>query len=224
MKKTSMIMATALLIGFAGLNTANAQSEGGDHFKDIRIFGGVNVGSVSTEGTRFTIVNGKDHKKSIEGQLGYQGGLSMTIGNHFYISPGLWYSTFTSNTFLIEEGKENDDIDFEKETTISTIALPVRLGFRLINPNTENIFNIRIYGGVTGAHVLSVNHKGDDEIKLSEKDFETLFVSGTAGLGVDVLFFFLDAGYDIGLTGYEKNADKSRHNSMFVNLGVKFKI
>jgi hypothetical protein len=224
MKKTLKMAALACLIGTIGMQNTNAQDGGSEHFKDVRIFGGINIGSVTTEGTRFTLVDSSLHAKSIDGQLGYQAGISMTFGNHFYVSPGIWYGTYTSNTYLIEEGKDNNDIDFEKETTISTIAVPVRLGFRFINPNAENIFNIRIYGGITGAHVLSVNHKGDDEIKLDEKDFEKLLVSATGGVGVDVLFFFLDAGYDLGLTGYEKNADKSRHNSMFVNLGVKFKI
>ncbi len=224
MKKTLKMAALACLIGSAGIQTSNAQDGAAEHFKDLRIFGGINIGSVTTEGTRFTLINSVAHKKSIEGQIGVQAGLSMTFGNHFYISPGIWYGTHTSNTFLIEEDKDNNDVDFEKETTLSTIAIPVRLGFRFINPNAENIFNIRLYGGVTGAHVIGVSHKGDSEIKLDEKDFEKLMVAATGGVGVDVLFFFLDVGYDLGLTGYEKNVDKSRHNSMFANLGVKFKI
>jgi hypothetical protein len=41
---------------------------------------------------------------------------------------------------------------------------------------------------------------------------------------VDILFFFVDLGYDLGLTNFEKSNTKSRHNSMFLNVGAKFKL
>ncbi len=206
-------------------STSFAQStQSSGHFSDIRVFGGLNLSSLSTEGTQITLIDSVIHTKGVDAELGYQGGISFTYGNHFYVSPGLWYTKFTLNSFLIDETQNNDDVDFETQSNISMISIPIRFGFRFINPQDENILNVRLFGGFTGQHVLSVNTSGDSEIKLDKDDYENLIVSGTAGLGVDVLFLFLDLGYDLGLTNFEKSNDKSRHNSMFINLGAKFKL
>jgi hypothetical protein len=71
---------------------------------------------------------------------------------------------------------------------------------------------------------MSVSASGDEEIQISKDDYEDVILSATAGLGVDVLFLFMDLGYDLGLTNFEKSNSKSRHNSMFVNVGARFKI
>jgi len=41
---------------------------------------------------------------------------------------------------------------------LSAISVPLKFGFRLINPEDEDIFNVRIFGGFDGHHILSVNH------------------------------------------------------------------
>ncbi len=199
-----------------------AQSNEG-HYKDIRLFGGVNLSSLSTDGTEITLVDSIIHKKGFEAEVGYQGGLSFTYGNHFYISPGIWYTKFTVNSYLFKEGNDNKDKpDFENESSISMLSIPVRVGFRFINPEAEKIFNMRIFGGITGQHILSVNSSGDAESELTKDDYENLMVSATAGLGVDILFLYMDLGYDLGLSNFQKANTNSRHNSMFVNVGVKF--
>jgi hypothetical protein len=205
--------------------TSTAQSnQNSGHFSDIRMFGGINLSSLSSDGTQITLVDSVIHSNSVDAQLGYQGGVSFTYGNHFYVSPGLWYSKFTLNSYLIDESQPDNDIDFEKESNISMLTIPIRFGFRFIDPNSSNIFNIRLYGGVTGQHVLSVDTSGDPEIELDKSDYEDIVVNATAGLGVDVLFLFMDIGYDLGLSNFEKSNSNSRHNSMFVNVGAKFRL
>jgi hypothetical protein len=226
MKKNNWIKGTFLgmLVVVAPFVGYSQNNEG--HFTDIRVFGGVNLSSLSSEGTQLTLVDSIIHEKGVDAELGYQGGVSVTFGNHFYISPGIWYTKFTVNSFLIDDDPKTtyDDVNFEKESSITMLTLPVRFGFRFINPQSENIFNVRLFGGVTGQHILSVSTSGDSEIELDKDDYENVVVSATGGLGVDVLFLFMDLGYDLGLTNFEKSSNKSRHNSMFVNLGVKFKI
>lgn len=228
MKKNKLKFIKGTLVAIIMLavkSVSFSQDNGGkDHFSDIRVFGGINIGSLSNDGTEFTLIDSVVHSKGLDAQIGYQGGLSFTYGNHFYVSPGLWYTKFTVNSYLFNETQNNDDVDFEKESSISMLSIPVRFGFRFINPNDENIFNVRLFGGFTGQHVLSVSSSGDSQIQIDKDDYENLMVSATAGLGVDVLFLFMDLGYDLGLTNFEKSSNKSRHNSMFVNIGAKFKL
>lgn len=218
-------LSKALVFATYGLVISNlsfGQNEGG-HFKDIRVFGGMNLSSLSNEGTQITLVDSIIHKKGFEAEIGFQGGVSMTYGNHFYISPGLWYTRFTVNSYLFKAGNDNSDKpDFENTSIISMLSIPVRVGFRFINPEAEKIFNMRIFGGITGQHILSVNSSGDAESELTKDDYENLMVSATAGLGVDILFLYADLGYDLGISNFQKADSKSRHNSMFFNVGVKF--
>jgi len=209
-------LAVAMLVQFAPVS-----AQTGSHHKDIRGFVGLNFGNVSADGTEITNINGWDHKHTYEGQVGYQAGLALTFGNHFYISPGVWWSTYTANKILVNKDTASA-VDFKKETTINSISVPVRVGFRLMNPETENVFNVRVFGGFIGHHILSVDVKGDNEVPLDEDDFDNIMIGANAGIGVDILFLFCDIGYDLGLTQYEKVDHKTRHNSFFINLGAKF--
>jgi hypothetical protein len=215
---TAIIILTLASVSFA------QEDNNAKHYSDIRVLGGMNLGSLTSEGTKLTLIDSVVHSSNVDAQIGYQGGLSFTYGNRFYISPGVWYTKFTLNTQFIDDTQNNDDFDFEAESTLSMISIPVRFGFRFINPQDEDIFNMRLFGGVVGQHVISVNTVGDSEVKLDKDNYENLVMSATAGLGVDILFFFVDLGYDLGLTNFEKSNTKSRHNSMFLNVGAKFKL
>jgi len=47
---------------------------------------------------------------------------------------------------------------------------------------------------------------------------------GQAGVGVDVAFLFVEAGYNYGFIDLFKNDVKSNPNQIFINLGFRFLI
>lgn len=196
-------------------------------YKDLRFFVGFNVGSASNEDAKSIQLNDSSYSKDLNTELGFQGGVSMTFGNQFYVSPGIWYSSFTANSVLINEDATFGDVEntFKSSSKISMLSIPIRLGFRLISPQEElsKVFNMRIFGGITGHHILSVSEGEKNGAELSKDDFENVAISANSGFGFDVFFLYADIGYDLGLTNFEKINSKSRHNSLFINIGTKFK-
>jgi hypothetical protein len=186
-------------------------------YGDFRAYVGIN----NTSGSNFSEgINGILHDHSVEGQLGYTIGISGTFGNHFYLAPGLYYSAMKAETTATSDIPGASE--FKGETTINTISVPVRVGFRMLDVNHSGVFNLRLFGGILGSHVLGVSDSGDEEVSVSKEDFTDFSLSGQVGFGVDILIAFIDFGYDLGLTDFYKQAGTQKANQFFVNAGVRF--
>ncbi len=211
------LLFSMLIVSQAGYaQDAETTSKG---YGDFRIYGGLN----STSGTGFKdFVDGAIHDHSVSGQLGYTVGISGTFGNHFYLAPGLYYSAQKTETTTTEAGNLPGAASFKGKTTINSINLPIRVGFRLLDANHSGIFNLRLFGGVVGSHVLGVSHEGDDEIKVSKDDFNDFMISTQFGFGIDILIAFVDFGYDLGMTDFYKLEGTQKSNQFFINAGVRF--
>ncbi|MCP4270232.1 MAG: hypothetical protein GY777_32440, partial [Candidatus Brocadiaceae bacterium] len=64
-------------------------------------------------------------------------------------------------------------------TSIKSISVPLKVGFRLIDPETENLINVRLFGGIDGSHILSIDHteKSGDIDDIDTDDFSNLILS-----------------------------------------------
>jgi hypothetical protein len=216
MKKLSL----TIIVMIISLCNVDAQTEEAAHF-DIRAYGGLNVLQLSTDEGETLIDGALDER--VTGRPGAQYGASVTFGSRFFVQPGIQYSIFTSEII-----NENTLTGFEltDETTISTISIPLKVGFRLIDPETEDIFNVRVFGGLDGFHVMSVDHssKSEEIDDIDEDDFSNLILNGDFGIGVDVLMFYLDAGYRLGLTPIYNSGNDATANAFYANLGVRFSL
>jgi len=214
------ILYTGLLFSFmmiSHLSSAQDSSTSSSGYGDFRVYVGLN----NTAGTGFKEgINGIIHDHSVEGQLGYTIGISGTFGNHFYLAPGLYYSAMKTETTATSEIP--GAAAFKGKTTINTLNLPVRVGFRMLDANHSGAFNLRLFGGVVGTHVLSVSSEGDDQVAVSKDDFNNFTIAGQAGFGLDILIAFIDVGYDLGLTDYSKTDGIQKENQFFVNAGIRF--
>ena len=189
---------------------------------DIRAYGGGNVLQLSSDvGT--TIIEGVAHQRTVSGRPGYQFGAAVTFGEQFYIQPGLQYSSFSTKVVNKNTVKGNELTD---ETKINVISVPLKVGLRIIDPEIENIFNVRIFAGLEGSHVISVDHsaKSGSADDITTDDYSNLIMNADFGMGVDVLFFYLDVGYQLGLSQVHAGADKATANSFYTNLGIRIKL
>ncbi len=186
---------------------------------DVRGYGGVNVVQLSTDqGT--SLIDGVLHNRSVSSRPGYQFGVAVLFGERFYIQPGFQWTTVSTKVV-----NENDvtGAELTDETTISMISVPLRVGFRLIDPEVENIFNIRVWGGFDGHHVTSVDHSVNNPNTgdIDDGDYSNLIVNADFGLGIDVLFFFIESGYQLGISPVYTGGDQAKANSFYANLGVR---
>ena len=164
MKKISLTI-FAIVLAFA--------TSYGQHF-DIRAYGGFNVLQLtSDQGT--SLIDGVLHNQKVSGRPGAQFGVALTFGSRFYVQPGFQYAIISSE--VINENTVTGD-ELIDQTTINTISVPLKVGFRLIDPESENLFNVRVFGGFDGSHVISVDHStksnGIDDIDAS--DFSNLII------------------------------------------------
>ena len=186
---------------------------------DIRGFGGWNTLQLSSDnGT--SIIDGVAHNKTVSGRPGYQLGAAVGFGERFYIEPGILFSTFSTKIVNKNTVKGNELTD---ETTVKLFSVPLNVGFKLINPEVEKIFNIRVFGGLVGSHVIGIDHvtKSGEIDDISIDDYSNLILNANFGMGVDLFFFFFDAGYHLGLTPVHAGSDNAKGNSFYTNLGIK---
>ncbi|MDX5448387.1 MAG: outer membrane beta-barrel protein [Bacteroidota bacterium] len=210
MKKTTLLL--SLLLGIS--LSAFAQL-------DIRAFGGVNfLQLTSDQGT--SLIDGTLHNRTVSGRPGYQFGGAVTFGERFFVQPGIQWVTVA--TKLVNKNTVNGN-ELTDEATISAISVPLKLGLRLIDPSTEDIFNVRIFGGIDGFHVTSVNqNKSSGEVTISKEDFSNIIMNADFGMGIDILFLYVDAGYLLGLNPVYATGDSGKANAFYLNAGVRIKL
>jgi hypothetical protein len=203
-----------LLVSLMSLTISYAQSF------DIRAYGGMNVLQLTTDnGT--SIINGVLHSKNVSGRPGYQFGAAVTFGERFYVQPGIEWATISTKIVNKNSstGKELTD-----ETTLSMFSVPLKVGFRLIDPEKENLFNVRIFAGLDGHHITKVNHitKSDAYDEITKDDYTNLIMNADFGMGIDIFIFYIDLGYQLGLSPVHTNGDMAKGNSFYGNFGLRF--
>jgi hypothetical protein len=147
------------------------------------------------------------------GKIGWQFGASVLIGNEFYIEPGLFYMHSTTDF-------SSTDDDFDFETQLRGLRLPVALGFHIIG-NEESAIDLRVFGGPS-AYFLT----GVDSGPFDRDDFESTQFGLFAGAGLDLFIFFLDLKYEWSLTDLSsvQDFDIGQRRAFFTNAGIRLKL
>jgi len=110
------------------------------------------------------------------GQVGWQVGVEVRVGEVFYVSPGLFYFSHRSKIkFLNNVGLADREIDF------SGLRIPVFVGWKVIN--TDNII-LRAYGGPN----LSLVFNSEDGLSnfIDDDPIKDILWGLNAGLGLDL--------------------------------------
>ena len=209
MKKISLTI-FAIVLAFA--------TSYGKHF-DIRAYGGFNVLQLTSDQGN-SLIDGVLHNQKVSGRPGYQFGAAITFGSRFYVQPGFQYAIISSEVVNENTVSGEELID---QTTINTISVPLKVGFRLIDPEAENLFNVRVFGGFDGSHVISVDHstKSNGLGDIYDSDFSNLIVSTDFGIGLDIFIFYIDMGYQLGLTPVYTGGDNAKANAFYSNIGLR---
>ena len=142
------------------------------------------------------------------------------IGGRFHLYPGISYNQQVTEYI-------DDEANVSVDQTIAGIEIPICAGFKFINPEDEDFFNIRAFAGPTlNFHTTTEYSEGflDDEV-----DWNDVTWGARVGAGVDLAFLFIDFSYDIGLSDAHdvsealENFEDTRHNTFLISAGVKLK-
>ena len=91
------------------------------------------------------------------------------------------------------------------------------VGLNLLS-TVRRVLGLRVFAGVSPGYVLGVS---DNNLNLTKDDFNSFQISGEAGVGVDVIFLFVDVGYSHGFNDMFKD-NNSQLSQVFINLGFRF--
>lgn len=189
---------------------------------DVRVYGGMNVIQLTSD-QGHSLIDDIVHQRTVNGRPGIQAGAAITFGSRFYVQPGIQYTVAT--TEIVNENTVTGE-KITDETKLSLFSIPLKVGFRIIDPETEDKINVRVFGGFDGHHVMSVDHGTNSgaEGDITEDNYSNLIVNADFGMGVDILFLFLDMGYQMGLTPIHTGGDNAKANSFYTNLGLRLKL
>jgi len=166
---------------------------------EIKGGGGVNFASLSKHPT------GSEWKS----QAGYQFGAGVLIGDKFYVEPGI---QFVRNARVVIT-ETSQEVDFAQ----NLVKIPVYAGYHLLGHESGPLA-LRIFAG-PAVSVAGKIKKGEDQI--SKDDIKNAHFMLDAGIGVDILFLFVEFNYEYALTDYfADDAHESKHSAFLINAGI----
>ncbi len=144
--------------------------------------------------------------------IGYQVGADFQIGSKFFVQPGLQLEFAKNQVDSVNIGNIFD----VKRTHF---RVPVMVGYAF--GNLDGNFSFRIFTGPNASIVLSESSSGF----ISKEDLKNAVFGWNAGAGIDISVFFIDLGYQFGLSEVFKNKvnNDSKDNLFYANAGVRLR-
>lgn len=167
---------------------------------DFKIYGGLTLSQVAEAGRKYE--SGYS--------TGFNAGFAYRKGRFAYWELGARYN---GSVVLLEELAQNN----EETLGIRQIEAPLLVGLNLLSP-VRRVLGLRVFTGVSPGYVLGVS---DNDLNLTKDDFNAFQISGQAGIGVDVIFLFVDVGYNRGFNDLFKD-NSSQLSQVFITLGFRF--
>lgn len=168
---------------------------------DLGVKGGVNFSKLSFEKEDYSSESVIKKHFGAFGRIGW---------NRVFVQPEVYFS-----------GKGGDISDPQLTLTsfdFNTVDVPVLLGIKLIK---GKVFDMHIVGGPVFSGITTKDVSGGS---ISNKSFYNDYFFGVQyGVGIDVLFFTLDARMENGLNElYSDPTITGKNQTFMVSLGFKF--
>jgi hypothetical protein len=141
--------------------------------------------------------------------IGYHLGFNYKRGKFFY-----WQVGARFNNAVYEMTNAFDTTD---NIGIRSIDIPITGGINFLS-FTNRVLALRVFVSAVPGFALGV---GENDLGLTKDDIETFCLYGQGGIGVNVAFLVIEAGYNYGFTNVF-TAVESKPGQVFVNLGFRF--
>lgn len=151
-----------------------------------------------------------------DSKIGYTIGVDLRAGGRFYIQPGLHYELVKNQINRPSNGSETD-------FSVSRMRIPLMLGFRFFDQDTDRTFNFRAFTGPVANIVMDSNTDGDFDVP--DDNLNNFLFGWNGGVGLDFLIFFADLGYTWGFSEVfdDFGAEDSTNNVFYLNAGLRIR-
>lgn len=159
------------------------------------------------------------------GEVGYSFGIDLMYGSRVYIQPGIHFES-DRNSIYTDFGTFGGTYSLK----VNKIRIPLLVGYKLFNSDTDHFFNVRVSTGPSISLVTSAEDENSPLI-IGKDDLKSSVLGWNGGVGVDILVFFLDVNYQFGLTDvFEERQflgidnQNSKNNIFYLNAGIRLKL
>ena len=154
---------------------------------------------------------------------GFHVGGTILVGEQFYFQPGIYFMRYSNE--LVSADDENITVDY----SVNNLLIPVHVGFHLLERGETEIFNIRLFGGLNGIFPLSVQSNEDPDVTYEPDNLNDMHLQLEGGVGVDILFLFVEGSYQAGITDYYDDDETlfdsdAKFNNFRLDVGLRLKI
>jgi Outer membrane protein beta-barrel domain len=184
-------------------DTATAQAQKEKKKKDeFIIYGGINANNLSVA----------DPKFDADGGLGYHLGVAYKRGKFFYWQVGARYNRQVYNLVSTSTAADTSKL------TVNAIDVPLTAGINFLS-FANRVVALRVFVSAVPSFNIGV---GDNDVNVTKDDINSFVMYGQAGIGVDVAFVLVEAGYNYGFNDLLKNYSNSNPGQAFVSVGFRF--
>ena len=160
-------------------------------------------------GINFASLSNPPSGSEWKAQAGYQFGGGVLIGDKFYVEPGI---QFVRNSRVITP-EDVDEFDFSQ----NLVKIPLYAGYHLLGHESGPLA-LRLFAG-PAVSVAGKIKKGEDQI--TKDDIKNAHFMVDAGVGLDILFLFVEFNYEYAFTPYfTDEAFDSNHSGFLINAGI----
>lgn len=152
----------------------------------------------------------------VDHRYGIMAGVDVIAGSKFFVNTGIHYNAINSR----ETSFSDLAGELSSQNWIHTIRVPLYGGYRFFHPATRPLVNVRLFTGPAANFIVGVD---DDGAILRRDDYHDGYVGWDFGAGLDIWYFFVDVGYEVGMTPVFKTNDDSRNNMFWANTGVRIR-
>lgn len=172
----------------------------------VRPYIGVNSSSLN---------DGEDDLINFENGTGLQVGVDLQFGTRIYVQPGIQLE-FLKNTAEFGTSVGIEDSDFDR----TGLRIPLLVGFRVLSKDSDAGLNLRFF---TGPNVfLRLGTDYDNDLGIDDSELKDTLWGWNAGAGLDISIFFVDVGYQAGLSEISgEDQAASRNNLFYANAGLR---
>jgi len=174
---------------------------------EFKVFAGISLNHLSIDSEKYESTLG----------AGWLLGASYKRGKFFYWEIGARYNNRVYNlddqTIPADSSSLLDGV-----FSVRNIDVPITLGVNFLSI-TSRIVGLRIFVCAVPAFAIGV---GGNDLGFSMDNINAFNLYGQGGVGVDVAFIFLEAGFNYGFIDLFKNDIQSNPYQIFINLGLRF--
>ena len=141
--------------------------------------------------------------------VGYHIGFNYKRGKFFYWQVG---ARFNNAVYDLTDNSDSTDA-----VSVKDIDIPVTGGINFLSA-INRVVALRLFISVVPSFALGV---GDNDLGFEKDDINSFILYGQGGIGVNVAFLVIEAGYNFGFGDMLKDY-QSKPGQVFINLGFRF--